>query len=68
MSSQVAFNSQRIKTKDENGIGENINHLRRERNGNSRRLSHIDDDHHLSDLRKGKQLSVLSLKNGNNLM
>ena len=46
VSSQVAFNSQRIKTKDESGNAENINHVPRERNGSPRKLNHVEDAHH----------------------
>jgi hypothetical protein len=46
VSSQVAFNSQRIKTKDENDGVDNINHLRSERNGTPRQLSHVEHNHH----------------------
>ena len=46
VSSQVAFNSQRIKTKDENVNVDNGNHHRRERNGTPRQLNNIDNSHH----------------------
>ena len=46
VSSQVAFNSQRIKTKDESVNVEKSNHQRRERNGTPRQLNHVDDGHH----------------------
>ena len=45
VSSQVAFNSQRLKTKDKVGGAENVNLLRRERNGTPRQLTKQEDDY-----------------------
>ena len=35
-----------MKTKDENDGVDNINHLRSERNGTPRQLSHVEHNHH----------------------
>ena len=49
VSSQVAFNSQRIKTKDESvdvdSVFDSLDSLRRERNGTPRQLNHVDNGH-----------------------
>ena len=50
----MAFNSQRLKTKDKIGGVENNNLFRREKNGSPRQLRKLDDDGELIHSGNGK--------------